>query len=206
MSVHNLTNLSTIILASESKYKKAVLEKLQIPFTCIAPRIDETALENEHPKDLVNRLAKIKARTIAESHPNCYIIAADQVACFNDQILGKPGNRENAFQQLQLFSGNRVDFITGLAVVSPQHGHPFQLTETFSVQFKTLSVSEINAYIEKEEPLDCAGSFKSEGLGILLFEKLIGRDPNSLIGLPLIGLRELFEQAGINLLTETARG
>lgn len=200
MSVHNLTNTPTIILASESKYKKSVLEKLRIPFTCIAPHIDETALENETPKRLVERLAKTKAQTIADQHPNCHIIAADQVACFGEHILGKPGNSENAKKQLQLFSGERVDFINGLALITPTLEEPLCLIETFSVQFKSLSDNEIDAYIKKEAPFDCAGSFKSEGLGILLFDALIGRDPNALIGLPLIGLRELFEQAELNLL------
>ncbi|MCY7294068.1 Maf family protein [Alteromonas sp. a30] len=200
MSAYNLTNLPPVILASESKYKRAVLEKLHIAFSCCAPNIDESALENESPDKLVTRLAKEKALTIAKQHPHALIIAADQVASFNSHILGKPNNEENALKQLSLFSSNRVDFINGLALYDPRTQEVYQLCETFSVQFRSLSQQELLLYIRKEKPFDCAGSFKSEGLGILLFDALIGRDPNALVGLPLIGLRELFEQAQINLL------
>lgn len=189
-----------IILASESKYKKGILQKLGFPFTCHSPCIDETAQDNEQPQDLVIRLAQEKAMTIAQLHPDSFVIAADQVASFENHVLGKPGDEENALQQLMLFSGNRVNFINGLALYDPKTRKTHHLYEVFTVCFRKLTEKECLLYIRKEKPFDCAGSFKSEGLGILLFEALSGRDPNALVGLPLIGLRELFEQANVNLL------
>ncbi|UAA40404.1 septum formation protein Maf [Paraneptunicella aestuarii] len=209
---HNLTNSLPLILATESKYKQNVLKKLGIPFLAISPNIDESALENEPPNELVIRLAKEKALEIANNHlttslpekyhSSAYIVAADQIACFEQDILGKPGNKEKAFQQLRRFSGNKVDFLTGLALFDTRTNAIYTLLEQYSVYFKTLSDDDISHYLDLEQPYDCAGAFKSEGIGILLFSKLEGRDPNALVGLPLIALAELFKQAGINLLQQ----
>lgn len=196
-----------MILATESKYKQSVLKKLGIPFLAISPNIDESTRENETPDELVIRLAKEKALEIAHSHSDAYhssayIVAADQIACFEQDILGKPGNKEKAFEQLRRFSGNKVDFLTGLALYDPNTHDTYTLVEKYSVHFKPLSDDDISHYLDLEQPYDCAGAFKSEGIGILLFSKLEGRDPNALVGLPLIALAELFNKAGINLLQQ----
>lgn len=199
MSGHNLTKNLPLVLASESKYKKEVLNKLSIPFESVSPNIDESQRPNESPHELVNRLAKEKAEIIAKDFPDTYIIAADQVACFDNKIIGKPGNKENAKKQLKEFSGKHVQFLTGLAVLDVKSKQVLQHVEKFDVHFRKLKEKEIEHYLDIEQPYDCAGSFKSEGLGILLFSKLDGRDPNALIGLPLIALRELFAQIEVNL-------
>lgn len=197
---HNLTTSLPIILATESKYKKQILEKLGMPFTATSPCIDETPLNNEPPELLVTRLAEQKALKIAADNPDNYIIGADQVACFNNQILGKPGTKEEATEQLTAFSGNKVDFLTGIALYDKNTQQVNSSLDVFSVYFNKLSDADIEHYLNLEQPYDCAGSFKSEGIGILLFSKLEGKDPNSLIGLPLISLAKLFDEIGINLL------
>lgn len=197
---HNLSKKLPIILATESRYKKQVLNKLGVSFNSASPNIDESVLPNETPKALVLRLANEKAQVIARDFPDSYIIAADQVACFNNQILGKPGTKVSAIKQLLAFSGNQVQFLTGLALFDAKTKQVLKHVEEFNVVFRHLKASEIDRYLDIERPYDCAGSFKSEGLGILLFSKLDGRDPNALVGLPLIALAELFNKLGINLL------
>lgn len=190
-----------IVLASTSPFRRQLLEKLQLEFITCKPETDETALKNETAEQLVARLSQLKAQAGAKLYPQQYIIGSDQVAVVDNLILGKPGTVEKAEQQLALLSGKAVTFYTGLSVISPTEQIK-TVVEPFVVHFRTLSLAEIKAYIAKEQPLNCAGSFKSEALGICLFEKLEGRDPNSLIGLPLIALNKILSEFGINPLLE----
>ena len=145
------------------------------------------------------RLAQQKAAALAEQHPDTLIIGSDQVAVLGDQVLGKPGTREKAIEQLSAASGQRVTFLTGLCLLNTTTGRTQVACEPFHVQFRTLRHQQIERYVELEQPLNCAGSFKSEGLGIVLFKELDGRDPNSLIGLPLIVLTEFLAAEGVQL-------
>ena len=190
----------SIVLASTSPFRKSLLEKLNIPFECAKPHTDESPLTNETPQKLVERLAIEKAKAVAINFPNNLIIGSDQVAVCDDEILGKPHTFENAVKQLTKFSGKTVTFYTGLCVLDSQDMIIKSLVEPFYVHFKTLSNAEIENYINAEQPLNCAGSFKSEGLGICLFEKLEGDDPNTLIGLPLIKLVSLLKQHAVDVL------
>jgi MAF protein len=189
-----------LYLASTSAYRKQLLTKLTPAFSCIKPNVDETALVGETAEQLVQRLALAKASVVAANLAQGLVIGSDQVAVFNDAIIGKPHTADNACAQLQRFSGQRVCFLTGLALVNVQTANRQVIVEPFDVCFRQLSDAEIRAYVNKEQPLDCAGSFKSEGLGISLFSKLQGDDPNSLIGLPLIRLNQLLLNEGVNLL------
>jgi len=191
----------TIVLGSTSPFRKSLLEKLNFPFECSSPNIDESALAKETPIALVERLAIEKAKAI-QNYPNALVIGSDQVAVHNGQILGKPHNFDNALAQLTQFSGNAVTFYTGLAVLDTQSHTVHSLVEPFIVHFNTLSEEEITNYLHAEEPYNCAGSFKSEALGICLFKKLEGNDPNTLIGLPLIKLVELLKKHGFDVLKE----
>lgn len=193
-----------ILLASSSRYRKQLLEKLELPFDCASPDIDESILDSESPEEYVHRLAINKAKALAAEYPNHLIIGSDQCAVIEiDQqkrVLGKPHTVENAVKQLRQSSGRAVTFLTGLCVYNSATQQQVSLVEPFTVHFRQLTLPQIERYIEQEQPLDCAGSFKSEGLGIRLFSALEGRDPNSLIGLPLIALVDLLEQQGIQVL------
>ena len=189
-----------LILGSSSVYRVELLRKLNLPFRTVSPNIDEAPLQNEVPADLVKRLAEQKAIAIALSHPKALIIGSDQVAVLHGDILGKPGTHEAATEQLQAASGQTVLFLTGLALFNSETQRMQSLVEPFEVTFKNLSNKQIQFYLEKEEPYQCAGSFKSEGLGISLFDKLQGNDPNSLIGLPLIELISLLNNEGLDVL------
>ena len=188
-----------LILASTSSYRKALLEKLGLPFECAAPRVDESPLPGESAEALVMRLAHAKAGAIADQVERGLIIGSDQVCVCNGRILGKPGTVDNAVAQLMAAQGRSVTFYTGLTVLDAATGQCHGLVEPFTVHFRTLDEAAIRRYVEAERPLDCAGSFKCEGMGIVLFEALEGRDPNALIGLPLIGLIELLGRHGIAL-------
>lgn len=190
----------SIVLASTSPYRRALLEKLAIPFSCQAPHTDESALPGETADALVERLAVAKALAVASSHPDALVIGSDQVAVIDGKILGKPHTHERAVAQLQAASGKSVTFLTGLALVNQQQQRTLSLVEPFTVRFKVLDDAAIEHYLRLEQPYECAGSFKSEGLGIALFDALQGRDPNTLIGLPLIALIELFRQFGFDVL------
>ncbi len=190
----------SIILGSTSPFRKSLLEKLNISFQCAKPQVDETPLDNEAPQALVERLAILKAKAVADTHSNALIIGSDQVATCEGEILGKPHTTENAIQQLTKFSGKCVTFYTGLCVYDSASQTAKSLVAPFKVHFKQLNQQDIINYVNAEQPLNCAGSFKSEGLGICLFEKLEGDDPNSLIGLPLIKLNELLQASGFNIL------
>jgi len=187
-----------LVLASSSPYRKQLLDRLGLAFSTVSPDIDETALPGETPDALVERLAEQKARAVGELHQGL-IIGSDQVATIDDDILGKPGNHEKAVAQLTRLSGNRVTFHTGLCLLDTAH-HEAQIDVVpFTVQFRELSAAQIERYLHAEQPYSCAGSFKSEGLGITLFEKLLGEDPTALVGLPLVKLTEMLSRAGIDL-------
>lgn len=184
------------MLASSSRYRRALLEKLGLDFIADSPAIDESAQPGETPAALVERLAREKAQALATKYPRHLIIGSDQVACLDGEILGKPGNAVRARQQLQAASGRHVLFLTGLCLLDSESGVLQSVVEPFAVEFRMLSAAQIDRYLEREQPFDCAGSFKSEGLGIALFERLEGDDPNALVGLPLIRLVTLLEAAG----------
>jgi len=188
-----------IVLASTSVFRKILLEKLAIEFATGSPDIDESARENETPHALVKRLSEAKARALSDTYPENLIIGSDQVACIDDEILGKPGNFENAFVQLRKASGKIVTFYTGLTLLNSASGHAQTLCEPFRVHFRKLKDEQISRYLNHEQPYNCAGSFKSEGLGIALFERLEGDDPNSLIGLPLIRLIRMLDNEGVHI-------
>ncbi|MCF6338411.1 MAG: Maf-like protein [Gammaproteobacteria bacterium] len=189
-----------LVLASTSPFRRALLKRLGLAFETVAPDIDETPLENETPNALVARLSEAKARAVATPFSDALIIGSDQVAVLDDQILGKPDNHENAIQQLQAASGRRVNFLTGLCLLNSRTGSCHVTVVPFSVVFRPLSETQIEQYLLREKPYQCAGSFKSEGLGISLFEKMEGDDPNALIGLPLIELTTLLATEGMDVL------
>jgi len=197
--------MKTLVLGSTSPFRKVILEKLQLPFQCAKPNIDETEKQGESPQTLVERLAIEKAKAVTSQFPNALIIGSDQVAVCEGEILGKPHNFTNAVVQLNKFSGKSITFYTGLCVYDSENDKSVSLVEPFIVHFKKLNQEEIENYLHAEEPYNCAGSFKSEGLGICLFSKLEGDDPNTLIGLPLIKLVELLKQQGIDVLAEQGK-
>ena len=192
-----------LLLASSSPYRKALLERLALPFTTASPDIDETPRPGEPAEDLARRLAESKARALAAKHPGHWIIGSDQVACLPDvTLLHKPGDHARAVQQLTQSSGHRVIFLAGLCLLDTDSGKCQLICEPFTAHFRTLSEEEIDNYLRREQPYDCAGSFKMEGLGITLFDRLEGRDPNSLVGLPLIALNGMLRNWGCNPLLE----
>src|SRR5690606_11614848 len=188
------------VLASSSRYRQMLLGKLDLPFEAAAPDIDESPLPGEQPRALVHRLAIAKAQALTDRFPNHLIIGSDHVSCLDGHILGKPGTAERACEQLRLASGRSVEFLTALCLLNSATQTFEASAESFRVHFRTLSEMQISRYVAREQPLDCAGSFKSEGLGIALFEKLEGDDPNTLIGLPLIRLVQMLERAGLPVL------
>ncbi|MDM7860723.1 nucleoside triphosphate pyrophosphatase [Alteromonas sp. ASW11-36] len=189
-SPHNSSD-AKLILASTSRYRRAQLETLNIPFDCVAPNIDESATENELSTALAERLSIQKAKAISILHPEALVIGSDQVAELRNpdgstSQFGKSLSVERAIGQLKRFSGNTVTFYTGLAIIRQSTNHLFSAVDTVTVKFRRLTDEQITRYVAIEMPLDCAGSFKCEGLGIRLFESIESSDPNSLIGLPLI--------------------
>lgn len=190
-------NLPPIVLASSSNYRRELLTRLQLPFTCHSPDIDEASRANESAQALVQRLALSKARALAEHYPQHIIIGSDQVAVLDGKIIGKPLHAAGATQQLSAASGRSVVFLTGLAIIDTRtHTEQVDLVP-FTVHFRTLSAAQIQRYIEREQPFDCAGSFKSEGLGVSLFTATEGSDATSLVGLPLIRLCDMLNTCGI---------
>ncbi len=188
-----------LILASTSPFRKKLLQRLSIPFTTASPNINETISENESAQDYVKRLSLQKTQAIAKQHPNALIIGSDQCSVLKGIIRGKPKHHQNAVQQLRQSSGERVTFLTGLCLYDAK-SNDYQLDLVpFHVDFRTLSDNEIETYLQVEQPYACAGSFKSEGLGISLFKRLQGDDPTALIGLPLIRLSEMLRQKKISI-------
>jgi septum formation protein len=188
-----------IILGSGSSYRRQLLEKLKLIFEQLSPDIDETPHPGESAPDLCQRLARSKANVISGLHPDAIVIASDQCAALGATLLGKPGTRDNAIAQLQACSGKTVRFFTALCVYDG-NGRLFDDIDSFDVTFRELSQRQIERYVEIDQPLDCAGSFKSEGYGITLLRRMNGDDPNTLIGLPLIKLIDLLEKAGVSVL------
>ena len=195
---------TSIVLASSSPYRKQILEKTNLPFITCSPDIDESAGINESAESMVTRLTKEKALAIQEQFPNHLIISSDQVATLDDgTILTKPHTHENAIKQLRKCNSKTITFLTGLSLLNSSTNNQQLIVEPFEVTFRSLSNSEIENYLSIEKPYDCAGSFKVEGLGICLFEKLNGNDINALVGLPLIRLLELLRNESINPLINT---
>ncbi|MEY4302174.1 MAG: Maf-like protein YceF [Pseudomonadota bacterium] len=189
----------TLILGSTSRYRKELLSRLQIPFETVAPDVDETPHSNESPKDLALRLALAKARAVALKNPEAIVIGSDQVADLEGAPLGKPGNHTNATLQLQRMRGKTVIFQTALSVVCIATGYQRTDLAEVKVKFRDLSDAEIESYLRAEEPYDCAGSAKSEGLGIVLLDAIENDDPTALIGLPLIRTCQMLREAGVKL-------
>ena len=195
---HSITR--PLILGSTSQYRRELLSRLRIPFDCIPPEVDETPLANETPRDLALRLALAKAKAVAALQPDAVVIGSDQVADLNGEPLGKPGNFERAVLQLKAMRGQTVIFQTALAVVCQSTGFEQVDISAVRVVFRNLTDDEITAYLLAEEPYDCAGSAKSEGLGIALLERIDSDDPTALVGLPLIRTAKMMSAAGINIL------
>lgn len=192
--------MKKIILASSSKYRRTLLNQLGLSYDSVSPEIDETPGKDESPTALVHRLAYEKAKVVAARQPNAITIASDQVACIDNTILTKPGNRDNAIAQLSQCSGQTVTFYTSLCVLLPEQEFEKTIVEPFIVGFRDLTQEQIEGYVDREQPFDCAGSFKSEGLGIALFKFLNGRDTNTLVGLPLIELTAILFKLGVDVL------
>lgn len=191
------STLPPIVLASSSSYRRELLTRLQLPFTCHSPDIDETPQANESAQALVQRLALSKARALAQHYPQHIIIGSDQVAVLDGKIIGKPLHAEGATQQLSAASGRSLVFLTGLAVIDTRTQIEQVDLVPFTVRFRTLNAAQIQRYIAAEQPFDCAGSFKSEGLGVSLFQATEGSDATSLVGLPLIRLCDMLNACGI---------
>lgn len=194
-----VTCMPELVLASTSPFRRQLLEKLALPFRTDAPDVDEHATDGESASTLVERLAVAKAQAVARRHPDALVIGSDQVASIDGRILGKPGGRARAIEQLTVASGRTVTFLTGLCLVNSATGRVQRAVETFDVRFRQLTTDQISRYVDHERPFDCAGSFKSEGYGITLFASLSGNDPNALVGLPLIRLVAMLDAEGVTL-------
>ena len=188
-----------LLLASSSVYRRDLLSRLRLPFTCSSPDIDESHRSGESALELVQRLSLEKAQALAASHPAHLIIGSDQVAVLNGQIIGKPHTFDKARQQLLNASGASVSFLTGLTLLNSQTGHYQTDCVPFTVHMRRLSAEQIERYLHAEEPYDCAGSFKAEGLGVSLFQRTEGDDATSLVGLPLIRLVDMLLAQGVAL-------
>ena len=189
----------TQVLGSTSRYRRELLQRLGLPFTVAAPDVDETPLQGEAPRALALRLALAKAHAVAAQHPDAVVIGSDQVADLHGQPLGKPGTHERASAQLQRMSGETVIFQTAVAVVCAATGFEQVGLAPVEVRFRTLTGDEIERYLHAEQPYDCAGSAKSEGLGISLLEAILSDDPTALVGLPLIRTCRMLRAAGLTL-------
>jgi septum formation protein len=199
-----LKSTPPLILASTSRYRRELLSRLGLSFSCIAPGADETPEDGEGPAALVTRLARAKACAVGPQHPQAWIIGSDQVAVRSDDagkpsILGKPGTVVRCIEQLHGSSGRTVSFLTAVALIRQEDSALFEFTDTTRVKFRVLDLPTIERYVAKEAPLDCAGGVKSEALGITLCESIESADPSALIGLPLIRLSALLRSVGFEL-------
>jgi septum formation protein len=188
-----------LILASTSRYRRALLERLGLPFECVAPDVDESRRDGESPLALAARLARLKAEAVALRRPDAVVIGSDQVALRGTEVLGKPGTVERCREQLQKSSGRDVVFLTAVHVVDGETGRAESHVDRTSVLFRELTPAEIDRYIERDRPLDCAGGFKAESLGIALFEKIDSSDPTGLTGLPLAWVCGALRRAGFEV-------
>ena len=193
--------MSDLVLASTSSYRRELLARLGLPFVTVAPAADETRRKNEEPSALVARLAEAKARSVAQRHTDSLIIGSDQVALLGGAVLGKPGDFETNVAQLLSASGRRVEFLTGLCLLNSSTDVVQVDVSSFVVVFRSLTREQIEHYVRREQPFDCAGGFKSEGLGITLFDRMMGDDPTALIGLPLMRLVAMLEAEGLDALS-----
>lgn len=196
--------MRSLVLASTSAYRRALLERLGLPFTVARPEVDESPLPGESPEVLAERLALAKAeavliRVAEHTQRGTWVIGSDQVAELDGRPLGKPGTRAAAVAQLQSMSAREVRFLTALSLAGPD-GRRLRALDITTVRFRALAIDEIERYVDREQPLDCAGSFKSEGLGIALFDGIDNHDPTALIGLPLIATARLLREAGFVVL------
>lgn len=191
---------TTLILASSSIYRKELLSRLQMPFECISPEVDETPEPHEKPQETALRLAQAKARKVALTHPQQLIIGCDQVATFDGLQIGKPLTHDNATKQLRMMRGREVIFHSALCLYNPITQNMQAEVVPYVVQFRALTDVQIENYLIKEQPYHCAGSAKSEGLGIAIIEKMTGDDPNALIGLPLIKLINMLQNEGVHVI------
>ncbi|MEO8509415.1 MAG: Maf family nucleotide pyrophosphatase [Betaproteobacteria bacterium] len=187
-----------LVLGSTSRYRRALLERLLLPFEVAAPDLDESALRGERPAATALRLAEAKARAVAARYPDALVIGSDQVADCDGQPVGKPGHRAGAVAQLRMLSGRTVVFHTGVALVDAASGRCRSELVDIASTFRTLTDAEIATYLDREQPYDCAGSVRSEALGIALFERIASDDPTALIGLPLIALARLLRAEGVD--------
>jgi len=190
----------SLILASSSPYRKELLARLRLPFETISPEVDETALPEEAPQDTALRLAQVKALKIAETYPQALVIGCDQVATLDGVQLGKPGNHENAVKQLQMMRGRTVIFHSALCLYNTSTQNMQAEVVPYEVTFRKLTDAQIERYLRTEEPYNCAGSAKSEGLGISLISSMQGSDPNALIGLPLIQLVTMLQNESVSVI------
>jgi septum formation protein len=188
-----------LILASTSRYRRALLQRLGLPFDCVAPDADETRLPGEPAAQLAARLARLKAEAVAREHPHAIVIGSDQVALRGTDVLGKPGSIERCREQLQKSSGREVVFLTAVHVIDGAGGRAESHVDRTVVKFRELSDAEIERYIERDNPLDCAGGFKAESLGIALFERIDSSDPTGLTGLPLSWLCGALRRARVQI-------
>ncbi len=192
--------MQQLVLGSTSPFRRQLLEKLGLPFDTASPETDETPLQGETPEQLVARLAEAKARAVSSQYPEALIIGSDQVAVNGGEILGKPHTHDKAMEQLRNASGKQVRFLTGLCLYNAATDHAQVEVVPFDVIFRDLSDEMIDNYLKAETPYNCAGSFKSEAMGIALFDRLEGEDPNTLIGLPLIRLVRMLEAENIRVI------
>ena len=190
----------TLILASSSIYRLELLQRLQVPFSSVSPHVDETILDNEQPQQSALRLAQEKAKKVGSEYPHALIIGCDQVATLNGEQLGKPLNYNNATKQLRAMRGQEVIFHSALCLLNAETGNLQSIVVPYVVKFRNLTDAQIEHYLLKEQPYHCAGSAKSEGLGIALIERMTGDDPNALIGLPLIQLISMLENEDVNII------
>jgi septum formation protein len=190
------TDAPTLVLASGSPYRRALLERLGLPFLQEPASVDERISPGETPAEAVLRLARAKAASVLARHPGAIVIGSDQLAVRGDEILGKPGDAESATQQLTRSAGRQVEFLTGVCILGGP-GEPEEHMDITRVVFRTLTPQEIRNYVHRDEPFDCAGSFRAEGLGIALFERIDSQDPTGLVGLPLIWLAQALRRLGL---------
>lgn len=189
----------SLVLASTSAYRRSLLERLHLGFETARPQVEESRQPDEPPEAMAERLAVAKAADVARRYPNALIIGSDQCAAVGERILGKPGGHAQALEQLRALSGQRVVFHTGLCLIDSASGRQWRGVVPYSVLFRELETAEIERYLQLEKPYDCSGSFKSEGLGVVLFRRMEGDDPTALIGLPLILLCAWLREAGLML-------
>ncbi len=194
----------TLVLGSTSAYRRTLLGRLHLEFETARPQVEESRQPDEPPEAMAERLAAAKAADVALHYPDALVIGSDQCAACGERILGKPGGYEQALEQLKTLSGQRVVFHTGLCLIDSRSGRQWQEVVPYAVHFRQLETAEIERYLRLEQPYDCSGSFKSEGLGITLFQRMEGDDPTALIGLPLIRLCSWLREAGLVLPPEAS--